>query len=160
MCFTSTNCAFHFKPMDLVAFCIWKHLVRVDNMMIPWWIQKYDVACCPVLSCMSGLRITSSMNFLFIFLVFIFLFNYILSCQVDPRNTVGDVPLKWYKEEEHIGYDLAGKKIKKKERQDKLDSFLASVDDSKNWWVNHFQHKECLILPILFIIAQALHVLD
>ncbi|KAK6805293.1 hypothetical protein RDI58_003078 [Solanum bulbocastanum] len=53
--------------------------------------------------------------------------------EVDPRNTIGDVPLKWYKEEEHIGYDLAGKKIKKKERQDKLDSFLASVDDSKNW---------------------------
>ncbi|KAI3472340.1 hypothetical protein Pfo_030914, partial [Paulownia fortunei] len=53
--------------------------------------------------------------------------------EVAPRNTIGDVPLKWYKDEEHIGYDLAGKKIKKKERQSKLDSFLASVDDSKNW---------------------------
>lgn len=81
----------------------------------------------------QGARIASSMIFLLTFVVLIFLFNYILSCQVDPRNTVGDVPLKWYKEEEHIGYDLAGKKIKKKERQDKLDSFLASVDDSKNW---------------------------
>lgn len=53
--------------------------------------------------------------------------------EVAPRNTVGDVPLEWYKDEPHIGYDLAGKKIKKKERQDKLDSFLASADDSKNW---------------------------
>ncbi|KAG8367480.1 hypothetical protein BUALT_Bualt16G0076400 [Buddleja alternifolia] len=53
--------------------------------------------------------------------------------EVAPRNTIGDVPLEWYKDEEHIGYDLAGKKIKKKERQSKLDSFLASVDDSKNW---------------------------
>uniref|UniRef100_A0A0V0ITY1 Ribosome biogenesis protein BOP1 homolog n=1 Tax=Solanum chacoense TaxID=4108 RepID=A0A0V0ITY1_SOLCH len=53
--------------------------------------------------------------------------------EVDPRNTVGDVPLKWYKEEEHIGYDLAGKKIKKKRDKINLDSFLASVDDSKNW---------------------------
>ncbi|CAN4108156.1 unnamed protein product [Withania somnifera] len=53
--------------------------------------------------------------------------------EVAPCNTVGDVPLEWYKEEKHIGYDLAGKKIKKKERQDKLDLFLASVDDSKNW---------------------------
>ncbi|KAK6157020.1 hypothetical protein DH2020_011268 [Rehmannia glutinosa] len=53
--------------------------------------------------------------------------------EVAPRNTVGNVPLEWYKDEEHIGYDLAGKKIKKKERQSKLDSFLASVDDSKNW---------------------------
>jgi ribosome biogenesis protein ERB1 len=52
---------------------------------------------------------------------------------VAPRNTIGDVPLEWYQDESHIGYDLAGKKIKKKERQDKLDSFLASADDSKNW---------------------------
>lgn len=53
--------------------------------------------------------------------------------EVAPRNTIGDAPLEWYKEEEHIGYDIAGKKLKKKERQDKLDSFLASADDSKNW---------------------------
>lgn len=53
--------------------------------------------------------------------------------EVAPRNTIGDVPLEWYKDEEHIGYDIAGKKLKKKERQDKLDSFLASADDSKNW---------------------------
>ncbi|XP_057951643.1 ribosome biogenesis protein BOP1 homolog [Malania oleifera] len=53
--------------------------------------------------------------------------------EVDPRNTIGDVPLEWYKDEEHVGYDIAGKKIKKKVKQDKLDSFLASADDSKNW---------------------------
>lgn len=53
--------------------------------------------------------------------------------EVAPRNTIGDVPLEWYKDEEHVGYDIAGKKIKKKVRQDKLDSFLASADDSKNW---------------------------
>ncbi|KAM7273303.1 hypothetical protein ACFE04_027967 [Oxalis oulophora] len=53
--------------------------------------------------------------------------------EVAPRNTVGDVPLEWYKDEKHIGYDIAGKKITKKERRDKLDSFLASVDDSENW---------------------------
>ncbi|KAB5563682.1 hypothetical protein DKX38_003736 [Salix brachista] len=53
--------------------------------------------------------------------------------EVAPRNTVGDVPLEWYRDEKHIGYDIAGKKLKKKERQDKLDSFLANVDNSKNW---------------------------
>jgi ribosome biogenesis protein ERB1 len=53
--------------------------------------------------------------------------------KVAPRNTVGDVPLEWYRDEKHIGYDIAGKKLKKKEKQDKLDSFLANVDDSKNW---------------------------
>ncbi|CAN1175029.1 Ribosome biogenesis protein BOP1 homolog [Linum perenne] len=53
--------------------------------------------------------------------------------EVAPRNTIGDVPLEWYKDEPHIGYDIKGKKITKKERQDKLDLLLASVDDSKNW---------------------------
>ena len=50
-----------------------------------------------------------------------------------PRNTIGKVPLEWYKEEEHIGYDISGKKIRKQPRKDKIDSFLAGVDDSKNW---------------------------
>lgn len=59
--------------------------------------------------------------------------NLFIPKQVAPLNTVGEVPLVWYKDEEHIGYDITGKKIKKKERQDKLDSFLASADDSKNW---------------------------
>ncbi|PRQ18717.1 putative transcription factor WD40-like family [Rosa chinensis] len=53
--------------------------------------------------------------------------------EVAPRNTIGAVPLEWYRDEKHIGYDLTGKKIKKKEREDKLQSFLASADDSKNW---------------------------
>lgn len=53
--------------------------------------------------------------------------------EVAPRNTIGEVPLEWYKEEDHIGYDISGKKIKKQGRRDKIDSFLAGVDDSKNW---------------------------
>ena len=43
--------------------------------------------------------------------------------------------MEWYRDEDHIGHDITGKKIKKKEREDKLQSFLASVDDSKNWSV-------------------------
>ncbi|XP_042411799.1 ribosome biogenesis protein BOP1 homolog isoform X3 [Zingiber officinale] len=53
--------------------------------------------------------------------------------EVPSRNTVGDVPLEWYKEEEHIGYDITGKKIKKRARKDRIESFLAGVDDAKNW---------------------------
>ncbi|GAB4834115.1 Ribosome bioproteinsis protein 1 [Ancistrocladus abbreviatus] len=53
--------------------------------------------------------------------------------EVAPRNTIGDVPLEWYKDEEHIGYDITGKKIKKKEKQDKLAKFLDRTDDSKSW---------------------------
>ncbi|KAJ6394879.1 hypothetical protein OIU77_023982 [Salix suchowensis] len=68
--------------------------------------------------------------------------------EVAPRNTVGDVPLEWYKDEKHIGYDIAGKKIKKKERQDKLDSFLANVDDSKNWLFS--PTRLCYLLYLFF----------
>ncbi|XP_028762851.1 ribosome biogenesis protein BOP1 homolog [Neltuma alba] len=53
--------------------------------------------------------------------------------EVTPRNTIGDVPLKWYEDEPHIGYDVKGKRILKREKQDKLDSFLASADDPSSW---------------------------
>ncbi|GKA40163.1 ribosome biogenesis protein BOP1 [Tanacetum coccineum] len=46
--------------------------------------------------------------------------------EVETRNTIGDVPFEWYKEDEHIGYDKAGRKIKKMERMHKLDSILAT----------------------------------
>ncbi|XP_050375809.1 ribosome biogenesis protein BOP1 homolog [Argentina anserina] len=53
--------------------------------------------------------------------------------EVAPRNTIGAVPLEWYQDEKHIGYDNRGKKIKKMGREDKLQSYLASADDSKSW---------------------------
>ncbi|KAJ8451854.1 hypothetical protein Cgig2_007337 [Carnegiea gigantea] len=53
--------------------------------------------------------------------------------EVAPRNTIGDVPLEFYKDEEHIGYEITGKKIKKKEREDQLARYLASADDKKAW---------------------------
>ncbi|VVA93192.1 unnamed protein product [Arabis nemorensis] len=53
--------------------------------------------------------------------------------EVAPRNTVGDVPSKWYEDEKHIGYDITGKMIIKKQRQDILSSFLDTMDDSQNW---------------------------
>ncbi|MQM10560.1 hypothetical protein Taro_043454 [Colocasia esculenta] len=53
--------------------------------------------------------------------------------EVPDRNTIGGVPLKWYDEEEHIGYDVSGKKIRKQAKRDKIDSFLAGADDAKSW---------------------------
>eukprot|EP00775_Hariotina_reticulata_P009044 gene9044-9215_t len=44
---------------------------------------------------------------------------------------VGDVPLKWYKDEEHIGYDIEGTRITKAKRADKLDTLLARNDSKK-----------------------------
>eukprot|EP00882_Tetradesmus_deserticola_P013583 GHRQ01014421.1.p1 GENE.GHRQ01014421.1~~GHRQ01014421.1.p1 ORF type:complete len:234 (+),score=105.19 GHRQ01014421.1:238-939(+) len=47
------------------------------------------------------------------------------------RNTIGDVPLVWYKDEDHIGYDKQGAKIGKQQRGDKLEQLLARNDSSK-----------------------------
>ena len=44
---------------------------------------------------------------------------------------VGSVPLKWYKDEEHIGYDRDAQKIARKARQDRLDALLARNDSGK-----------------------------
>ena len=49
------------------------------------------------------------------------------------KNTVGNVPMEWYKDEKHIGYDLSGKKIMRKPRKDTLDAHLARSDDPEAW---------------------------
>ncbi|XP_003573174.1 ribosome biogenesis protein BOP1 homolog [Brachypodium distachyon] len=53
--------------------------------------------------------------------------------EVGPRNTVGQVPLEWYKDEEHIGYDIDGRKIKKRDREGRIEQYLRNADDAKNW---------------------------
>ncbi|KAM0826706.1 hypothetical protein ACQ4PT_068701 [Festuca glaucescens] len=53
--------------------------------------------------------------------------------EAGPRNTVGDVPLGWYKDEEHIGYDINGKKIKKRDREGHIDKLLRNADSDTNW---------------------------
>ena len=45
-----------------------------------------------------------------------------------PRNTVGEVPLHWYNDEQHIGYDRDAKKLIKRTRKDKLETLLAQTD--------------------------------
>lgn len=52
--------------------------------------------------------------------------------EVGPRNTIGDVPLEFYRGEEHLGYNLAGRKLKKKDRLDKLDNYLHLADDPES----------------------------
>mmetsp|Transcript_13468 Transcript_13468/g.48998 ORF Transcript_13468/g.48998 Transcript_13468/m.48998 type:complete len:751 (-) Transcript_13468:191-2443(-) len=51
----------------------------------------------------------------------------------EQRNTVGNVPLEWYKDEEHIGYDRDGNKIVKGQKKDELDKLLERQDDPKAW---------------------------
>ncbi len=55
------------------------------------------------------------------------------------RNTIGNVPLKWYDEYDHIGYDLDGQKIAKpaqngaSDSKDELDEFLNRMDNPDYW---------------------------
>jgi ribosome biogenesis protein ERB1 len=48
-------------------------------------------------------------------------------------NRVGNVPLHWYDDLPHIGYDVDGKKVLKPARGDELDKFLKTVDDPSAW---------------------------
>jgi ribosome biogenesis protein ERB1 len=56
-------------------------------------------------------------------------------------NRVGDVPMHWYDDLPHIGYDINGKKVLRPARGDELDKFLATVDDSSAWLVLFHSHK-------------------
>lgn len=54
----------------------------------------------------------------------------------DLRNTIGNVPLKWYDDYDHIGYNLDGEKIKKPadaKRNDELDEFLEKMENPDYW---------------------------
>ncbi|ESN91959.1 hypothetical protein HELRODRAFT_90115 [Helobdella robusta] len=53
----------------------------------------------------------------------------------DVRNTIGDVPIEWYNEYDHCGYDLDGKKITKDvdAAGDELDDFIQKMDNVDYW---------------------------
>lgn len=52
----------------------------------------------------------------------------------DIRNTVGNIPMEWYKDYPHIGYNLDGKKIFKPIRsKDELDEFLDKMENPDYW---------------------------
>ncbi|XP_037330852.2 ribosome biogenesis protein bop1 [Pungitius pungitius] len=60
------------------------------------------------------------------------------SDEEDIRNTVGNIPMDWYKDFPHIGYNLDGKKIYKPIRnKDELDDFLDKMEDPNYWRTVH-----------------------
>ncbi|XP_072744328.1 ribosome biogenesis protein BOP1 homolog [Anoplolepis gracilipes] len=60
-------------------------------------------------------------------------YEYDSSDQEDISNTIGNVPLKWYNNYNHLGYDWEGKKIPKPEKGDELDNFLKRMEDPDFW---------------------------
>lgn len=55
------------------------------------------------------------------------------SDEEDIRNTIGNVPLHWYDEYKHIGYDWEGNQIIKPPKRDQIDDFLKKVEDPDFW---------------------------
>ena len=52
---------------------------------------------------------------------------------------MGNIPLNWYDEYPHVGYDLDGKKLIRPIQGDKLDSFLSRMEDPDFWYQLHCQ---------------------
>lgn len=59
--------------------------------------------------------------------------DYDTSDEEDIRNTVGNIPMNWYDEYKHMGYDWDGKAIGKPESGDHLDNFLKRMEDPDFW---------------------------
>ncbi|KAL1459878.1 hypothetical protein WDU94_011829 [Cyamophila willieti] len=55
------------------------------------------------------------------------------SDEEDIRNTVGNIPMNWYDDLPHLGYDWSGKKILKPEQSDQLDDFLSKMENPDFW---------------------------
>ncbi|KAL5022279.1 hypothetical protein ScPMuIL_001434 [Solemya velum] len=56
------------------------------------------------------------------------------SDEEDIRNTVGNIPMEWYREYGHIGYDVEGNRIiNPKSSGDQLDEFLNKMDNPEYW---------------------------
>ncbi|GLB33591.1 putative component of the NOP7 complex [Lyophyllum shimeji] len=51
----------------------------------------------------------------------------------DAPNRVGNVPMHWYDDLPHIGYDIDGKKVYRPAKADELDKFLSTVEDPSSW---------------------------
>ncbi|CAJ1402027.1 unnamed protein product [Effrenium voratum] len=50
-----------------------------------------------------------------------------------PRNRIGNVPLEWYKDEDHVGYDIAGEKVMRTLKTSEIDALLESKDNPDAW---------------------------
>uniref|UniRef100_A0A915CU60 BOP1 N-terminal domain-containing protein n=1 Tax=Ditylenchus dipsaci TaxID=166011 RepID=A0A915CU60_9BILA len=62
--------------------------------------------------------------------------QYDSSDEEDLRNTIGNIPVQWYDDYEHIGYNLDGEKIAKSEgarKKGEIDTFLDKMEDPDYW---------------------------
>ncbi|GBP58967.1 Ribosome biogenesis protein BOP1 homolog [Eumeta japonica] len=55
------------------------------------------------------------------------------SDEEEKTNTVGEVPMHWYNDYPHLGYDLDGRRIMKPPQRDQIDEFLKQCEDPDFW---------------------------
>jgi len=67
-----------------------------------------------------------------------------------PKNRVGNIPMEWYKNFDHIGYGVDGQPLWKKDGQDKLKSILDRADNPDFWYV-------CIDIRALILALGALY---
>lgn len=65
----------------------------------------------------------------------------------DVQNTIGNVPLEWYKEEDHVGYDINGNKIIRQSQGDEVEKFLDQQDNPNFWrsYYDEYNGKEVVV---------------
>ncbi|KAF9246973.1 NUC169 domain-containing protein [Melanogaster broomeanus] len=51
----------------------------------------------------------------------------------DDPNRVGNIPMHWYDDLPHVGYDINGKRVLRPAKGDELDKFLKIVEDPTSW---------------------------
>jgi hypothetical protein len=52
----------------------------------------------------------------------------------EVKNTVGNIPMEWYNDFPHIGYNLDGQKVMRPAKGDELDLFLEKMDNPDFWY--------------------------
>lgn len=55
------------------------------------------------------------------------------SDEEDVENTIGDVPLRWYEEYDHVGYTRDATRILKGAGKDEIEAFLEKVENPDFW---------------------------
>ncbi|VDM57640.1 unnamed protein product [Angiostrongylus costaricensis] len=60
-------------------------------------------------------------------------YEYDSSDEEDLRNTIGNIPISWYDDETHIGYNQMGEKIEKPKKKTEIDTFLEKMEDPDYW---------------------------
>jgi len=134
----------------LLAVCWYQHMRKMFAIMI-----KIFFHCSGLIFMFS--KVICWLTFFSFGLILVVLWYLWKSVSVvlklkDIRNTVGNIPMEWFKDYSHIGYDLLGRKILKPEAGDEIDEFIEKNDNPDYWcvFVTISMHwRSSLLVPVV-----------